>query len=290
MIDEIKKTKKIIFLIINLALSIVIMGFAFSLMGRTIDGDMEQVSLILGLSIASVLIYQIFLFIRYQNKKDRIRITIVSLFMIAAMISAFLAKNKYIYFFISTFLLVISLSLGELLKIVFHNKEKTMANILTNILLGTTLALLGVFVMLSINETIAIDITTVDTILLLFIAIKSIILPSFKLTKIQLFLEILFKTHTLDVLICLLALIVGFSLLFPKVEPTITNYWDAMWYCFTVITTIGFGDFYATSALGRVLTVVLGIYGIVVVAILTSVIVNYYNTISKKEKDDKYMV
>ena len=57
-----------------------------------------------------------------------------------------------------------------------------------------------------------------------------------------------------------------------------------MWYCFAVITTIGFGDFYATSLIGRVLTVILGIYGIVVVAILTSVVVNFYNEISNKDR------
>ena len=46
----------------------------------------------------------------------------------------------------------------------------------------------------------------------------------------------------------------------------------------------GFGDFAATSVAGRILTVVLGIYGIVVVAILTSVVVNYYNEANAKEK------
>lgn len=43
----------------------------------------------------------------------------------------------------------------------------------------------------------------------------------------------------------------------------------------------------AASRLGRLLTVVLGVYGIVVVAILTSVIVNFYNEISAKEKTEK---
>ncbi len=73
--------------------------------------------------------------------------------------------------------------------------------------------------------------------------------------------------------------------MFPMVETDITNFWDAMWYCFTVITTIGFGDFAAKSAVGRILTVILGIYGIVVVAILTSVIVNFYTEVSAKDKE-----
>ena len=72
--------------------------------------------------------------------------------------------------------------------------------------------------------------------------------------------------------------------MFPMVEPTITTFWDGMWYSFAVVTTIGFGDFAATTLVGRILTVVLGIYGIVVVAIMTSVIVNFYNAVSAKEK------
>ena len=56
-----------------------------------------------------------------------------------------------------------------------------------------------------------------------------------------------------------------------------TYFPTALWYCFTVVTTIGFGDFYATTLIGRLVTVVLGIYGIIVVAVITSIIVNFYN-------------
>ena len=77
---------------------------------------------------------------------------------------------------------------------------------------------------------------------------------------------------------------ISFSFIFPMVEETIPTFWDALWYCFAVITTIGFGDFAAVSIIGRVLTVILGIYGIVIVAIITSVIVNFYNEISTDNK------
>ena len=54
---------------------------------------------------------------------------------------------------------------------------------------------------------------------------------------------------------------------------------DALWYCFAVVTTTGFGDLAAVTLIGRILTVILGFYGIVVVALITSVIVNFYNEV-----------
>jgi hypothetical protein len=154
-----------------------------------------------------------------------------------------------------------------------------------DILLGIVLLGLGVAVIATINQVDAIYIILVASILLLLSSLRRLLLPSLKYDKVMLLLDILVKTHTFDVLICLIAFIIAFSFMFPMVEENITNFWDAMWYCFTVITTIGFGDFYATSVVGRILTVILGIYGIVVVAILTSVIVNFYTEVSAKERN-----
>lgn len=66
-------------------------------------------------------------------------------------------------------------------------------------------------------------------------------------------------------------------------EPKFENFGDALWYCFAVVTTIGFGDYAASTIIGRILTVILGLYGLVVVAIITSVVVNFYNEIKGKE-------
>ena len=125
---------------------------------------------------------------------------------------------------------------------------------------------------------------------MLFSSLRRLLLPSLKYEKMKLLLNILVKTHAFDALVGLMAFIIAFSFMIPVVEPNITNFWDAMWYCFTVVTTIGFGDFYAETVVGRILTVVLGIYGIVVVAILTSVVVNFYNEVSKdKDKSDDFL-
>lgn len=287
----IEKAKRIVFFVLNLVLSIITMSLIFTLTGHAANEDVNKTSFFLGAVIISVLAYQAFLFIKYPNVKDRTRLIIISIIYIVSVIFAFLAKNNYKFFFLSAFTVIFAVGTSQILRVFIHNIEKTKTEIFTNVIAGLTLYGLAISMLVNIEEKEALNITIVPGLLLLLISMKNIIMPSLKLTKVKIFADILVKTHTIDVIICLLAMIITFSFLFPMFEgENISNYWDAMWYCFAVITTIGFGDFAATSLVGRVLTVVLGIYGIVVVAILTSVIVSYYGTISKKEaKDDKYI-
>ena len=78
------------------------------------------------------------------------------------------------------------------------------------------------------------------------------------------------------------------SCIFPYIEPTVfTNYEDALWYCFTLITTIGTGDFVAHTSLGRLLSVIIGCYGIIIVSVLTSSFVVYLGKVHKKGEKDK---
>jgi voltage-gated potassium channel len=59
-------------------------------------------------------------------------------------------------------------------------------------------------------------------------------------------------------------------------EPGISTYGEAMWYTFVACTTIGFGDFAAVTPTGRILTVYLTVYEILLVALLSGVIVSHY--------------
>jgi len=60
-------------------------------------------------------------------------------------------------------------------------------------------------------------------------------------------------------------------------EPQVLTLGDALWYCYAVITTIGFGDVIVTTRLARGVSIVLSIYSVIVLAIATGVVVNYYN-------------
>ena len=76
------------------------------------------------------------------------------------------------------------------------------------------------------------------------------------------------------------------ALLIWIVEAEITTYRDALWYCFTVASTVGFGDIVVHMRLSRILSVVLSFYSAVTLAIITSVLVSYFNQLMRlREKD-----
>lgn len=117
------------------------------------------------------------------------------------------------------------------------------------------------------------------------VALGTIIYEAFSKMQFGTLIKIIRKTYALEILLGLLFLILSFSFVFMAIEGM--KYTDALWYCFAVVTTIGFGDFTTLSTIGRILSVILGIYGIIVVAVITSVIVNFYNESkhhSKKEE------
>ena len=275
-------TKFNIFLILNFAFAIVTMVLVLLVTGRMMGKESGSISLFLGLAILSEVAFQVLAFIMQKKTKDRIRIITVGAIFTASAILAFMSADNYKLYYFSTFVFVFAMATNQFLQI---GKGVDKKGLFTNILLGIVLVALAVAILTDMTEANAKFIALVTVVLLLFISLKKLVFPTFRFEKIKLLLDILVKTHTLDVIICLLAFIIAFSFILPIVEESIPTFWDAMWYCFAVITTIGFGDFAATGLIGRILTVILGIYGIVVVAILTSVIVNFYNEVSKEKRD-----
>ena len=69
-------------------------------------------------------------------------------------------------------------------------------------------------------------------------------------------------------------------------EPQIKTPGDALWYCYAVITTVGFGDVLVTTHLARIISVILSIYAVLVIAIITGVVVNYFNQIVQMRQSE----
>lgn len=88
--------------------------------------------------------------------------------------------------------------------------------------------------------------------------------------------SILKRTGTVKLTYGYLALLLFISVSITFVEPKINNIGDGLWYCFSVITTIGFGDYIATTLIGRALSVVLSVYSIIMIALIPGVITSYY--------------
>lgn len=110
---------------------------------------------------------------------------------------------------------------------------------------------------------------------------------SFSGMDMKILSKVIRKTYALDVLSGLLLMMTAFSFMFPVLEGNITTFKDALWYCFAVVTTIGFGDFTTTTDVGRIMSALLGAYGIVVVALITSVVVNFYSEVKALPEDEE---
>ena len=117
-------------------------------------------------------------------------------------------------------------------------------------------------------------------------AFRKIMVISFSQIRLDVLRKILRKTYAYEILLGLVLLMFAFALMLSMLEEGMPSFMDALWFCFATVTTIGYGDVIATTVLGRILSMILGVYGIIVVALVTSVIVNFYNEM-KTEKEDK---
>ncbi len=94
------------------------------------------------------------------------------------------------------------------------------------------------------------------------------------------------NTHAHQIVLSFVVFVLLCALAIFLVEPSIASYGDALWYCYAVVTTVGFGDMVATTLLGRILSIVLSLYAILVLAIVTATIVNLYSQLSDLNDKD----
>lgn len=104
--------------------------------------------------------------------------------------------------------------------------------------------------------------------------------------KLRRIIMILKRTGTLKMLVSFIVFYCAASTVVWLFEPNVNTIGDGFWYCFVASTTIGFGDIVALTYLGRIITVLVSVYGIVVTAMIPGVVVSYYMEFLKiKEKE-----
>ena len=231
-------------------------------------------------------------FFKERTRISFIRFLVILAFDIAIGVIVLFAKNNPFLFSVTAGLYCATIVISRVFSII---QKPTVRSIVINALIVALAVALAIGI-LSTDPNQADVLKNIILVECLFIAIVSFV-EAMSIALAQLKVRVLFKiitnTFSLEVLFGLLVIIVCFSIILAKVEPaasteaTIQNFPDALWYCFAVVTTIGFGDKVAITPIGRILTVILGIYGLVVVAVITSIIVNFYNaTVGKQDQKE----
>ena len=88
--------------------------------------------------------------------------------------------------------------------------------------------------------------------------------------------NVLKQSHTDKVLWIYFAFVIVSAFLIWIFEPGISKFTDALWYCYAVISTAGFGDIIVTGPLPKILSVAVTVFSMFVVALVTGVATNYY--------------
>ncbi|MCR4561774.1 MAG: potassium channel family protein [Bacilli bacterium] len=232
-------------------------------------------------------------FIHFILKRDKYTLTHNLFFSILYLLLSLLVlllsdENNYQILLIIFYSIYLTARLGKLIwkKLESKAKKVTLSVVIYSL---TIIISIAYMVVVYVNGDLNALITFVGTAIIIEGG-TVMIWSAFRSFNARVVLKVLIRTHVGEVLFFLILFMVGCSIVLPFIEPKITNFSDALWYCFSVITTIGFGDFSATTFLGRLMTVILGLYGIIVTALITSVIVNVYNesksdTSNKKERE-----
>ena len=221
----------------------------------------------------SLLFLMMALTLKHEWKYNLFRYGIGAVLFACCAVIFLISENDNVYR-ITAILHILGLAADHLFSIVKNHKVRNVIfRVLGVLLLGAGMAFDG--------KT-ALMLVLVLTIPRIFYYIARI---SFSQVKLDVLSRIIRKTYAAEILFGMLLLITAFSIVLPNFELNINTFGDALWYCFAIVTTIGFGDITAVTIPGRIISVILGLYGLIVVALITSIIVNFYSE-TKNTGDD----
>ena len=284
-----KKNKSISFLtIVEMILSLLMIPLGLAA-AQGIDGAMTQDQLAF-LMLAEFVLLSLTTLLRASARRYRTQIPerrkldfIFAGLFLACAVAIFISPTLPVMT-ITACIFMVSLIPGRVLSILRNRKW-------FNIVLNVAFILLVLSAMWDIWSDAATQVffAVVVMLLIALMSLVRIMSVTFARLRLDLLKNIVQKTYAAEIIFGLLLLIASFSfvLIYTDSASFHDSYTDALWYCFAVVTTIGFGDMTAVSTIGRVLSVILGIYGIVVVALITSIIVNFYGEMKKSGPEEE---
>ena len=80
--------------------------------------------------------------------------------------------------------------------------------------------------------------------------------------RIKVLGSVLKRTRADKIIIGFIVFIFAIAAVIQLAEPDINRYGDALWYCYAVISTAGFGDVVAVTFIGKMCSVLLTIYSL----------------------------
>ena len=273
-------TKRVIMLVLSGICSTLVLIFSVLTIVTISKGDYEHAPAYLLGVFVSMGFSGLVIFLRHRSKFNLIRAIIILILNIVLGVIGLFAKQDLYLFSLTAGLYCLLVVISRIFIII---EKRTVRALVFNIIL------IILFVLLSIGLFIPVDADGIGKVILIeclfisFTALAEVAAVAFGQLKFKVLFKIIINTFALEVLFGLLATMVAGALVLLSVEEAFTNFGDALWYCFATVTTIGFGDFVATTMIGRLITVFLGVYGIVAVAVITSIIVNFYNETSGKK-------
>lgn len=278
-------TIRIILIVVGSVFSTLVLAFSILAINEIQANHLDAASryllfifIVLGLS-------RLVTFFIDRTKLSFIRFITLFIFnAVLGIIVMFAKDNPYFYQLVGG-LYCMTIIISRIFKLLQnHSKRSIVLNSL--IILAAILLSIGLFISKD-NDTIASPVTVTCTVIAIS-AFFEVISNATTHMRARVLFKIIVRTYALEIILGLVTLMVGSSIILMIYEKdTIKTFWDGLYHCFATVTTIGFGDFPMVTPIGRAITVILGIYGIIVVAVITSIIVNFYNeTTGKKDIDE----
>lgn len=98
--------------------------------------------------------------------------------------------------------------------------------------------------------------------------------------------KLLIRTGAIKIFFAYLILLLIGGVMLTFIEPQVHSIFEGFYFCFVASTTIGFGDIVPVTLLGRIITIVVTLFGILTVAMVPGVVVAYYTEYLKlREKE-----
>ena len=111
-----------------------------------------------------------------------------------------------------------------------------------------------------------------------------------KIKSVQLFWNTIKAVGAQSIFLYYLLFLALLCALISFVEPTtFPTFYSAVWYCFQVITTIGFGDNTPVGIPAQLITIVMGMSSLFIVALITGVVVNFFNERISMMRNDSFI-